>query len=143
MPFISVTRLRIRSLRFLPAFFRQTAGTLAQVRGAKGFRGGALLADRRWAFWTLTAWNDEADMRAYMLGGAHRAAMPSLVDWCDEASVVHWSQNDDALPGWPEAERRMRADGRPSKLRHPGPGHAGLAFPPARLTFAGPIAARR
>lgn len=140
MPFISITRLRLRALRFLPAFGLHTMRTLGQLRRAPGFRGGSLLPDRRWTFWTMTAWDQEADMRAYMLGGDHRTAMPYLMAWCDEASVVHWTQADATLPSWPEADRRMRQDGRASKVRGPSPDHAGMTFPAPRLTLAGPIA---
>lgn len=139
MPFVSVTRLRIRSIRFLPAFAIHNLRTLRQVRAAPGFRGGSLLADRGLAFWTLTAWDSGAAMRAYMTTGPHRAAMPHLLHWCDEGSVVHWDQELEALPAWAEADRRMREEGRPSKLRHPGPRHAGLEFPPARTTVTGPL----
>ena len=139
MPFVSITRLRIRSVRFLPAFAIHTLRTLRQVKSAPGFRGGSLLPDRRWAFWTMTAWDDQASMRAYMTDGPHRTAMPFLLQWCDEASVVHWDQADGPLPSWTEADRRMREEGRPSKLRHPSPCHADLGFPKPRITATGAI----
>jgi hypothetical protein len=133
MAFVSVTRLRIRSLRFLPAFLVVTARTRAQVREAEGFLDGALLPDRRWTFWTATLWRDQAAMRSYMVSGAHLAAMPKLLDWCDEASVVHWD-GAGALPDWPEADRRMRASGRASKVRRPSPLHAELGYAAPRVT---------
>ncbi|RYC29747.1 DUF3291 domain-containing protein [Lichenibacterium minor] len=139
MPFVSLTRLRLRSIRFLPAFARHNLRTLAQVKAAPGFRGGSLLADRGWAFWTLTAWDGQDAMRAYMTAGAHRTAMPYLLEWCDEASVAHWTQDGDALPSWAEADRRMRDEGRPSKLRHPGPHHADLGFRAARTAVTAPL----
>ncbi len=139
MPFISVTRLRLRSVRFLPAFALHTSRSLRQVRAAPGFRGGSLLADRGWTFWTMTAWDRREDMRGYMMAGPHRVAMPYLMDWCDEAAVTHWDQPDDPLPSWPEADRRLRESGRASKVRRPGPDHAGLTFRKPRLTLAGPI----
>lgn len=139
MPFVSVTRLRLRSVRFLPLFAPHAYRTVRQARRAAGFRGGALLADRSWTFWTLTLWDDRDSMRAYMTAGHHRAAMPRLAQWCDEASVAHWDQEGDALPSFADAERRMRAEGRPSKLRHPGPCHADLSFRAARLGGARPI----
>ena len=142
MAFISVTRLRIRAWRFLPGFALLTLRTRRQVQEARGFRGGALLPDRRRAFWTLTAWDSEADMRAYMTAGDHRRAMPKLLDWCDEASVVHWMQADPGLPSWETADARMRREGRPSKVRHPGPNHARLTFDAPRLAGAAPIRAR-
>ena len=139
MPFISLTRLRIRSLRFLPLFAFHTLRSLAQIKRAPGFRSGSLLPDRRWTFWTLTAWDDKESMRNYMASGAHKAAMPKLMHWCNEASVAHWEQPTDQLPSWAQAETRMRETGRISKVRHPSPQHATLTFAPARLAGAGPI----
>lgn len=141
MAFVSVTRLRIRSLRFMPGFFLQTMATLNQVRAADGFVGGSLLSDRRRTFWTMTQWRDQAAMRRYMTSGAHLKVMPRLLTWCDEASVVHWERDDERLPDWAEADRRMRAEGRPSKVRHPAAHHASLGYPPPRLSRAVPIVA--
>jgi len=134
-----VTRLRLRALRFLPAFAWHTRRTLAQVQAAPGFLGGALLPDRRWTFWTMTVWTRREDMRAYVASGAHRAAMTHLPVWCDEASVVHWDLETPVMPGWAEAEQRMRRDGRPSRVRHPSETHLSLQFAPARLSHSSPI----
>jgi hypothetical protein len=139
MPFVSVTRLRIRALRFLPGFLIQTVRTRSQVAAAPGFLTGALLPDRRWTFWTLTLWDSAESMRAYITTGAHRTAMPQLMHWCDEASVAHWNQADAILPGWTEAEARMRREGRPSKVRHPSADHPGMTFARARTSRATPI----
>ncbi len=141
MPLVSVTRLRLRSIRFLPPFVPHAVRSRTQAARAPGFRGGSLLMDRL-AFWTMTAWDRPESMRAYMRDGPHRTAMPRLAAWCDEASVVHWEQEDDALPPWPEAIRRMRAEGRPSRVRHPSPQHEALAFrTPRSLAAAGAIRA--
>jgi len=139
MPFVSITRLRVRSFRFLPSFILHTLRSLRQVKEAAGFRGGSLLADRKWTFWTMTAWDSHDSMRAYMMNGSHRVAMPRLLDWCDEASVVHWDQPQDALPSWPQADRTMRENGRASKVRNPSSDHAALGFKPPRVTAAGQI----
>ena len=139
MPFVSVTRLRLRSIRFLPAFAVHTLRSLRQVRGSAGFRGGSLLPDRRWTFWTLTVWDDRDAMRAYMTAGAHRTAMPKLLDWCDEASVVHWDTATPDLPDWPDADARMRLKGRPSKVRRPSADHQPMTFAKPRLFGGGPI----
>src|SRR4051812_9245401 len=128
MPFVSVTRLRVRAIRFLPAFFLHTTRTGKQVAAAPGFIDGSLLPDRRWTFWTLTLWDSKESMRSYMTSGAHRAAMPKLMHWCDEASIAHWDQSDVALPSWTNAERRMRGEGRPSKVLHPSVDHLAMTF---------------
>ena len=139
MSFISVTRLRVRSVRYLPGFALHTFRSLRQVRKAPGFRGGSLLSDRRWTFWTMTAWDNRENMRSYMTTGSHRTAMPRLLDWCDEASVVHWDQPEGALPTWAEANKRMHETGRTSKVRNPSPQHAELNYRTPRVFGAGPI----
>ena len=128
MIFISVTRVRIRSARFLPFFFAHLLTIFRQVKRAQGFRRGALLADRHWTFWTLTAWDSPEKMQRFMTTGSHKDAMPRLLDWCDEASMAHWAQPEDELPSWVEADQRMRASGRPSEVLYPSSRHANLTY---------------
>ena len=142
MIFVSLTRLRIRSLRFLPSFSIHLLRTLSQVRKARGFRCGALLADRHWTFWTLTAWDDAENMREYMTAGAHKKVMPHLLNWCDEAAVAHWTQTEEELPAWMDAAQRLRESGRASKVRHPSSRHASLDYDAPRLTRSAPISPR-
>lgn len=58
-------------------------------------------------------------MKTFMLASPHGEAMRKLLHWCDEAAVVHWSQEDEELPSWAEAHQRMLRYGRPSKVNHP------------------------
>jgi hypothetical protein len=120
MASISVTRLRLRSFRFFPAFLWFALRSRMQARRAPGNRG---VAVRRLegAFWTLTLWDSAAAVRDFMTGGAHRQVMPRLMHWCDEASLVRWEENTDRLPDWESAERRLATEGRLSKVRHPSP----------------------
>jgi heme-degrading monooxygenase HmoA len=136
---VSLTRLRVRSWRFMPYFAIFMVRTRNQVVRAPGFVEGKLLADRKWTFWTMTAWENPESMRQYIVSGAHKEAMPKLLEWCDEASVAHWQQETSALPGWEEAARRMRSAGRISKVRHPGPHHADLSFAQPRTTGSAKI----
>nr|WP_255602634.1 hypothetical protein [Polymorphobacter megasporae] len=78
-------------------------------------------------------------MKSYMNVGSHRTAMPRLLEWCDEASVVHWTQSEADLPSWIEADKHMRNDGRPSKVRNPSPQHATMTFRAPRTILSGPI----
>jgi hypothetical protein len=121
MPHISATRLRLRRLRFLPAFLRATEAVVVQMRTAPGFLGGRVLVERRLTFWTWSAWNRGDDMRAFRDAGAHRAAMPGLAEWCDEASVVHWLGETPA--DWAAVHGRMAAEGRASRVKHPARAH--------------------
>lgn len=132
---VSVTRFHLRSLRFLPFFILHTNRTIAQIRKADGFVAGAVQRDADHAFWTLTVWRDASAMRAYGTSGAHRKAIPHVAEWADEASVAHWSQAGRDLPEWPEAVRRLREEGRPLTLRHPGPTHAEQGFAEPQMTY--------
>ena len=128
MTFVSLTRLRVRSIRFLPVFVIYTLRSIRQVKKARGFQAGRLLLDRDWAFWTMTAWDGQESMRGFMTTGDHKRAMPHLMHWGDEASVAHWEQEGSTLPSWEEADRRMRESGRASKVNHPSPEHASLNY---------------
>lgn len=132
MTFISATRLRLRSIQFLPGFFFYALISTLQARRAAGNLGMISRSDANRTFWTATAWKDESSMRAFMMAVPNRKAMPKLVLWCCEASVVHWMQESPALPDWQEAHRRMVAEGRPSKVNYPSPDHLAFQIPPPR-----------
>ncbi|MFM7427013.1 MAG: DUF3291 domain-containing protein [Elainella sp.] len=119
MKLISVTRLRLRSIRYVPAFIWIAWSSARQAKRATGNIGIQIVRDAHLTFWTLTAWESEAEMRAFMLTGAHHRAMPKLLNWCDEASVVHWYQDNADLPSLAEAHRRLLTEGRATKLRYP------------------------
>ena len=139
MALISITRLRLRSLRYFPSFAVHLWGSTRQIRRAPGFIVGQFATEGVAVFWTITAWTDEAAMHAYWSSGSHLKAMPKLLGWCDEASVTHWMQQDTRLPGPVETLERMVAQGRLSKVRHPSPGQAaGLASPDRTIPRAGP-----
>ena len=123
---ISVTRLRIRSPRYLPMFIVYSLLSSRQAKRAPGNCGIDLLRDANNTFWTRTAWSDEKALHAFMLGGMHRRAMPKLLDWCNEAATTHSTQESPELPDWLGAHRRIVSEGRRSKVRHPSPAH--LAF---------------
>jgi hypothetical protein len=129
MFFISITRLRVRSWRFLPMFVWLALRSARQAAKAPGNVATMLLADRHNTFWTATAWTSDAAMKAFMLAGVHRTAMRKLPEWCDEAAVVHWTQDSSELPSWQEACQRLLREGRRSKVNHPSPAHLAHQFP--------------
>jgi quinol monooxygenase YgiN len=133
MALISITRLRVRSWRYLPMFFVQAARSQLQARAAEGCLGADVLREAHRTFWTRSAWTSEAAMRAYMMSGVHKQVMRRLADWCDEASVVHWLQDTAERPDWKEAHARMQRDGRPSRVNHPTEAQRKFEVPPPRL----------
>ena len=130
---VSVTRLRVRSLMFLPAFLWQTFLSQRQVVRAPGFSGGRLLVDAKRTYWTLTVWQDERALRAFRGSAPHAKVMPRLVEWCDEASYAHWVPNGDSVPSWQEAHEHLIAEGRRSRVAHPSASHDAGQFAKPRL----------
>lgn len=133
MPVVSVTRLRIRSWFYLPAFFLRTMRIGQQAKRAPGSLRVKVLQDGSRTFWTCTSWESEDAMKAFMHAQPHGPAMRKLLEWCDEASVVRWSQSGPELPAWSEAHERMQREGRTSKVHHPSEAHRNfvVARPPA------------
>jgi hypothetical protein len=62
-------------------------------------------------------------MRSFMQSGVHRQIMARLPEWCDEAALVHWVQDAEARPSWPQAHRRLQEQGRRSRVSRPSEAH--------------------
>ena len=139
MPVVSITRLRVRKWRFMPGFAVYAVRSRSQALKAEGNLGIRLMRAPGNVFWTATAWESEDAVKRFMLAQPHGEAMKRLMDWCDEASVAHWTVDDAALPSWSEADRRMRTQGRASKVYHPSPHHADLSYAEPRTSGAVPI----
>jgi hypothetical protein len=58
-------------------------------------------------------------MRAYRNSGVHMKAMPKLLRWCDEASFVHWDQQEEIAPAPDVAYDRLAREGKLSKVNAP------------------------
>ncbi len=122
--------MRLRSFWKFPAFAWLTSRSHRQARNSAGnlevdaFKGEGLV------FCTRSVWKDEAAMRAFMLSGAHRGAMPKLQEMVDEAIVAHWEQDTDELPSKAEMHRRLVEQGRFTKLKHPSAAHLAKQVPP-------------
>ena len=119
MPFVSITRLRVRRWRYLPQFLFQSIRAASQAKRAPGSLAVSVLRDADRAFWTRTVWRDEAAMRSFMQSGVHRRIVARLPEWCDEAALVHWVQDGEEPPCWAEAYRRLQQLGRRSRVNHP------------------------
>jgi hypothetical protein len=129
MNFVSVTRLRLRKLRFLPGFAWWAARSTWQCRRIEGNLRTLTIKDAGLIFWTITVWRDQAAMREFRNSGAHKVAMPKLFEWCDEATYVHWEQAGDAPPDLKIAHERLVAEGVVARVRHPSGNHSARSFP--------------
>lgn len=132
MAVVSVTRLRVRSWRYFAAFLISSLRVARQAKRAPGNLAVKLLQDHRKTFWTCTSWESEAAMRAFMLAPPHGPAMRKLLEWCDEAALVRWSQEGSDLQSWSEAHARLQREGRTSKVNHPTEDHRRFVIAPPR-----------
>ena len=139
MPVVSITRLRVRSWSYFPAFLITALRAAWQAKNADGSLAVKIFRERRNAFWTSTSWESEAAMKNFMLARPHGPAMRKLLEWCDEAALVHWTQPGGELPSWAEAHRRIQQEGRPSKVNHPSPAHLAYTITPPDLTAKGEL----
>jgi hypothetical protein len=133
MALASITRLRVRSIRYLPEFLVRALASVCQARGSSGCLGADVRREVKLIFWTRTLWRDEQSMRAFMSNGAHRAVMPKILNWCDEASVTHWQQDSDSPPDWSTAENKIQTEGRTSMVQNPSPAHRRGETVPSRV----------
>ena len=128
MAIIAVTRLHVRSIRFLPRLYWDASKIKRSLGESPGFLGGKLLVDRRHTYWTMTAWKDLNSMQAFRNNDVHGAIAPKVYQWCDEASVVHWETESGQLPGWEEGHRRMTESGKRTPLRFQSADHKAGRF---------------
>jgi hypothetical protein len=116
---VSITRLRVRSVFFMPMFMLHAFRSGAQAQRAEGIQDFATRVEDWDTHWTRTVWSEEATMKRFRNSGAHQIAMRILSEICSEASYARWQQETPEPPSWEEAQRRMLAQGAPSKVKHP------------------------
>ncbi len=129
MPLVSVTRLRLRSVWYLPGFFYYAIRSATEAKHARGNRHVSTARTNGLVFWTVTLWESPEAMRAFRNAGAHVRAMPKLAAWCDEATYVHWEQEHNEPPQWNEMYERITREGIVSRVKSPSPNHSQRAFP--------------
>ena len=140
MALVSVTRLRVRSWRYMVPFAVYSLRAVRQARKSGGFLGGWVGSSGNRAFWTVTVWTDEAAMKRYRDSGVHKAAMPKMLDWADEGAMTRYEQPAVESPSGPAAQAALLSRGRTSKVRYPTPAHAaGKTVPDGRAPFVGRV----
>jgi hypothetical protein len=132
MVFISITRLKVKSIFYLPQFLRVNEASANQLIKTKGFLAGKELVDARLTFWTLTMWESDVEMKSFRNSIPHRKAMQKLPHWCSDASYFHWTQNEAILPSLKEASEKLLKQGNLTKVRNPSANQISNSFPPIK-----------
>ncbi|MGB2887999.1 MAG: DUF3291 domain-containing protein [Candidatus Acidiferrales bacterium] len=84
--------------------------TRRQLHNSKGLIGYSLHAQplHRW-FWTLSVWEDQQSLMAFVRQAPHAQIMQTLTPLMDKTRFVQWKVSaSDIPPGWREAKARMR-----------------------------------
>ena len=115
----AVTRLRLRSWRFLVPFMIHAARSQKQAAASQGCLSVVTRKTRGLAFWTLTAWEGEEQLREFLRASPHREAIPKLFPWCDEAATVHWHVGSNCIPSWEDATAELLRGGRLLRVKYP------------------------
>ena len=130
---VSITRLRVRSIFYMPLFMMHAMRTMMQAQKAPGVLGVETRLEPGNVVWTKTVWTDEAAMKQYRGSGAHQIAMRLLAEICSEAAYARWGQDTSDLPTWEEAHQRILREGKLSKVKHPSPLHAAGKTAPEKM----------
>jgi hypothetical protein len=130
MPVIVVTRLRLKDPALLDEFFTDAVAAIEQATKADGNLGADALADASNAWWSVTAWQDRRQMRAFVDAQPHLNISGRLDHYCDEATFVDWEQASPKLPEWRTNWSHLTADGKAAELTHPSAANHTRDFPP-------------
>jgi heme-degrading monooxygenase HmoA len=97
--------------RIFPFVF-YTAQVMKQLASAQGLLGYSLLArpfSKR--FWTLSAWENDEALRAFVQHPPHQRIMAALALHMDKTKFMRWTVKGSQLPlQWDDALSRFRDD---------------------------------
>ena len=106
---VMVSRLPLRSFRTVPSFLRLTLSVARRLERTDGLVGYSLLAKPlRKTFWTLSAWQSQGDLDAFVGKLPHLGVMRTLRPRMGPTKFVFWTVAGLALPvTWDEAIERL------------------------------------
>jgi quinol monooxygenase YgiN len=107
---ILLSYLPLRHSWQIPQFLLHTARIAAQLRKSSGLLGYSLRAEfRAKQFWTLSAWQDEAALHAFVRAEPHSQTMRAMASRVGATKFIRWTVKGSELPAsWEEALERWR-----------------------------------
>lgn len=104
---VMASRLELRRLRDVPSFLAAALRIRRQMLGSPGALGLSLIAQPlHRTFWTLSAWQDHAALRAATGREPHVQIMKRFRPLMAGSSFVTWTATNMPIP-WAEALRRL------------------------------------
>jgi heme-degrading monooxygenase HmoA len=96
----------------IPQFLLHTARIMGQLRRSNGLLGYSLRAEvgvKR--FWTLSAWQDEVALQAFVRTQPHSQTMRAMASRIGATRFIQWTVKGSELPAsWEEALERWRGN---------------------------------
>ncbi|ELS33890.1 MULTISPECIES: hypothetical protein [Pseudanabaena] len=123
MLYLSVTRLKLKSFRYLLSFLFYTDQILREIRASEGYLQGKLMATHNLSMWTMTLWTSEESARNFYLSGSHQLAMEKISEWTSEAVHINHPTNWDQLPPWTDVTQLLANQGHFVPLTNPSENH--------------------
>ncbi|HUN59300.1 MAG TPA: antibiotic biosynthesis monooxygenase [Candidatus Binataceae bacterium] len=105
--------LPLKQSRRIPGFLVYTWRIVQQLKRARGLVGYTIRAQLlNKSFWTLSAWETEAAMRAFVQAPPHREVMAALQPYMGQTSFNQWTVKGAELPlQWDDALRHQQKRG--------------------------------
>ncbi len=105
-----LTYLPLKKYRTIPRFLGYAKRVEAQLANTKGLIGYSLRAKfMQHSFWTLSVWESEETLQAFIQEGFHAGVMKVLMPDMAGPNFVRWKIKGSACPpSWEEALRRPR-----------------------------------
>ena len=104
--------LPLKGYRKMWMFSRHVRAIRRQLAGTPGLIGYSLRAKLlRHRFWTLSVWEEDAALTAFVRNEPHRTTMGALGPHMDATAFVRWDVMGSDVPlSWDEAMRRSAAE---------------------------------
>ena len=106
--YVSITGLRIDSLRYLLCFWWHAFRSMAQAKRSEGIVS-AEAKTINGIHHTMTIWESETAMRRFLYRGTHRRAVKAFPEIASGKTFGFWT---DHPPGWDQVHRIWREHGR-------------------------------
>ncbi|MDN3246119.1 DUF3291 domain-containing protein [Streptomyces mutabilis] len=106
---VFASRFETRTLWGALKFLARTPGVWRQVKAAPGAYGATLRAEPfKRTFWTLSAWESPAALKAFARSGTHGPTSRGLSAQMRDSKFASWPASSDDLPvDWADVRRRL------------------------------------
>lgn len=98
--FAVTTRNKLNSVRFAPLMIRAWFRIRRQLYETRGMIRYSTGITNLTEFYTITLWENEMDMFAFMSSDAHRDMMWNFSKWSDSFWAMRWDATTDEIGAW-------------------------------------------